>query len=381
MQGFLFLIVLLFIIRNEQNNRLQYSYNNCPIKAPHELNNIKLSPNSYLWNQLDSMGLKNTNIRFENKEEIKKQYVEYSEIINGLEIEDNFINNNKYKSINNKEYKNKPYDRDSYKAKNINASKEEYSIKKSVEYNELVNNIEENYSYENYEEPKKVKNSKDKNSQYAYTRYNNQIKEMDKNILNEESIIKKCIEYNEIINKIEAEYIFGNYELSEKNNKVYNVDIIQDDNNKVKNTDIEFVDEKSDIKEAREYNLILDKVEEKNKDLPKNKKYSGKSIIEERDEIHREDIIRLNKKKRELERADNIINVKSELLETIYKKKKESIGEILKSMYIGARVSVFIASFGIVSGEVVFNIESIVALKTEEDIIIFVNEDDILSFL
>lgn len=89
----------------------------------------------------------------------------------------------------------------------------------------------------------------------------------------------------------------------------------------------------------------------------------------------------LDNKKNEMEIKEDIRTIKDILCVIKTKEDKNNIGQMLRNEYMGVRLSVLVAGLGVVNGEIVFNMESTVGLKTEEDSIIFVNEDEILGFV
>ncbi|MCR1949886.1 hypothetical protein NSA50_02280 [Clostridium sp. DSM 100503] len=73
--------------------------------------------------------------------------------------------------------------------------------------------------------------------------------------------------------------------------------------------------------------------------------------------------------------------IKDEISPIEINKKKESIGELLRNKYSGVRISVLVKGLGVITGEVVLNIDSTVSIKTDEDVIIFIDEDKIVGFI
>lgn len=74
---------------------------------------------------------------------------------------------------------------------------------------------------------------------------------------------------------------------------------------------------------------------------------------------------------------DDIVSEDVSLNEEVSENK---IDNIIKKDFSGTTVSVLINNLGIITGELVFNLKDIIALKLSNDIIIFINNDAISGF-
>ena len=62
------------------------------------------------------------------------------------------------------------------------------------------------------------------------------------------------------------------------------------------------------------------------------------------------------------------------------KESLDGIYDMIQNNFRGVTVTVLIKSIGTITGEIVFNIKDVIALKLKNNLIIFINKDLISSF-